>query len=68
MRVKILTCGHTKIGEIVEAKRYKDLTIKEIESSLGSCYKWENIDGCFIQYVGNEWEYMTDDEVEIIEE
>ena len=68
MKVKILTCGHNKIGEIVEAKRYKDLTIEELEASLGSNYKWENIDGCFIHYMGNEWEYMINEEVEIVEE
>jgi len=68
MKVKILTCDHNKIGEIIETKRYKDLTIEELEASLGSNYKWDNIDGYFIHYMGNEWEYMTDEEVEIIEE
>ena len=67
MKVKILTCGHTKIGEIVEAKRYKDLTKDEIDASIGS-YKWGNINGYFIHYMGNEWEYMTDEEIEIVEE
>ena len=53
MKVKILTCGHNRIGEIVEAKRFKDLTKDEIDASIGSNYKWE---------------YMTDEEIEIVEE
>jgi len=67
MKVKILTCGHSKIDEIVEAKRYSELTKLEIDASIGS-YRWGYIEGCFIHYMGNEWEYMTDEEVEIIEE
>ena len=68
MKVKLLSnCFNNKVGDIVEAKRFKDLTIEEIKESLGS-YEWDNVNGIFVHYMGNEWAYMIDEEVEIIEE
>jgi len=66
MKVKILS-GHNKIGEIVEAKRYCELNEEELEESLGG-YGWENVNGIFIQHKSNEWIYMLNEEVEIVEE
>jgi len=68
MKVKLLSnYFNNKVGDIVEAKRFKDLTIEEIKESLGS-YEWDNVNGIFVHYMGNEWAYMIDEEVEIIEE
>jgi len=69
MKVKILSnYFNEKVGEIVEAKIYNELTIEESKESIGD-YNWEgNIRGVFVQYKGNEWIYLIDDEYEIVEE
>jgi len=69
MKVKILSnYFNEKVGEIVEAKRYNELTIEESKESIGD-YNWEgNIRGVFVQYKENKWIYLIDDEYEIVEE
>ncbi len=62
MRVKIL-----KTGEVIEAKRLHQLTEEELKASVSCFSSWEGNE-IFIHNKGNEWDYMFDDEVEIIEE
>jgi len=76
MKVKILNINNDsisekEIGEIVDAKRFYELTKDEIEESVGKIDTndtlWE-IDDIFIHEKDNYWVYMLDDDVEIIEE
>ena len=68
MKVKVLSFEHEKSGEIVEAKRYKELTNEELrESVFMNDELWDSND-IFIYDNGINWEYMMDDEVEIVEE
>ncbi len=61
MKVKNL-----RTGEIIEVKRFKDMTEEEKESTGIEC-EGEEI---FIEprYGGDVWKYMYDHEVEILEE
>jgi hypothetical protein len=62
MKVKLL---HN--SEIVEAKRFKAFTEEEIEESTSDSGMWcgEEI---FVKDRSNHWNYMFDDEIEILEE
>ena len=68
MKVKVLSFEHEKSGEIVEAKRYKELTNEELrESVFMNDELWDSND-IFIYDNGINWEYMMDNEVEVVEE
>jgi len=66
MKVKILS-HYDRIGEIVKAKKFSELTVEEIEKSIGYPDRWQK-DDIFIHVEGKEWLYMLNSEVEIVDE
>lgn len=69
MKVRLLVdCGICKVGDEVEAKRYKDMTEQEIADSTLMPDNWDGNE-IFVSDDGStELSYMYDNEVEIIEE
>jgi hypothetical protein len=74
MKVKLLVpeWGH-KVGDIVEAKYFKDMTAEEIievNSGEKSVFKWDRYD-LFIKNISDiqdsPWGFMWGGEVEVIE-
>lgn len=70
MKVKVLkNVDNFKEGEIVEAKRFNELSEEEklatVATTTDDPFMWDG-DELFIHYKGDEWLYMYDDEVEIL--
>jgi len=72
MKVKVLSEEFNKYGKIIEAKRFKELTKKELAESIvdpNNCI-WE-VNDIFIQDDNENiyyWDYVTKDEIEIVED